>query len=175
MNIIYFGFPALVIAAVVYLIGKSYFANARHRSKRHQQTGYAEPTRIDFVVLEADSAAISTSHSLIENVGVEVFAGGFAPLLGRDARLPSEETFNFTTCENNQREITLQLYRGNADKARDNTFISKVVITGFRPDSKRGEPQVRVTVKAADGQLSIAAIEGQTGDSLRPTMMKGAG
>lgn len=174
MNIIYFGFPALVIVAVVYLVGKARFSNARRRSTSHQQSGYPEPTRIDFVVLEADSPAISTSRSLAESVGVEVSGGAFAPLLKRDARLPSEEAFNFTTYEDNQREITVQFYRGNAEQIRDNTFIAKVVITGFAAGAKRGEPQVRVTVKAADGKLSIAAIDGKTRDSLKPAAMKDA-
>jgi molecular chaperone DnaK (HSP70) len=133
----------------------------RHRS-------VASTPQPQFLSLEADSPAVAQDGVLAENIGISIYEGGFAPLLHRGDSHPAEASFTFSTTEDNQEQITLHFYRGHTEHAAQNTFLGDVRITGY-PLARAQEPLVRVFIRAADGNISVGAINEHTGAPVRAT------
>jgi len=127
----------------------------------------------NFIVLESNSPAISESGSLRESIGIGIHEGGFAKLLERGSEQPAETSFTFSTSEDNQDQITLRFYRGNSPEVANNTFLGEGRITGY-PIAPAEEPLVRVFVRAAEGNLSLAALDDLSGKPVQLTKTKDA-
>jgi molecular chaperone DnaK (HSP70) len=151
----------LVLAALVLAGLVAAFIAMRRRSTATTQ----QP---QFITLEENSAAVAHDGSLGESIGISIVEGDFAPLLNRGASQPAEESFTVSTSEDNQEQITLHFYRGNANRSGDNAFLGDVRITGY-PLAQAQEPLVRVFVRAADGRVSVAAVNERTGAPVQVT------
>ena len=133
----------------------------------------AATPRAQFIALEADSPAVAQDGALAENIGISIYQGDFAPLLHRGDSHPAEASFTFSTTEDDQEQITLHFYRGHTEQAAQNTFLGDVRITGY-PLARAQEPLVRVFIRAADGNISVGAINEHTGAPVRVTRTLGA-
>lgn len=109
------------------------------------------------IEVEARSPAI-VRGSLVESVGIETLGGVFTPLLEVGCALPCEVTNIFSTAADNQTEISVALVRGTKDLAAHNHSLGRFVVTGI-PPAPRGEPQVAITLRAAQESISLAARE----------------
>lgn len=174
MNIIHIGLAAIVIAIVIVIAGRIYLANARRRVTDQPPVAQPQISRIDFVVLEAESPAISGSSSLNESVGIETLGGVFCPLLESGEKLPATTSETLTTSEDNQETVSLRIYRGSDKQTKNNTFIGEARIKGYQR-AARGVPQILVTIKATDGKLSVGAADKNTGATLKPEIVEDPG
>jgi len=112
-------------------------------------------TPIATIVVEAPSPVVK-GDSLGEAIGLETLGAVFTPLLKAGCHIPCEVTETFGTAEDSMTEIAIHLYRGSAQLVTNNHPLGTFAIVGI-PRLPRGVAQVRVTVRAANGQILMRA------------------
>lgn len=102
-------------------------------------------------------------------VGVEVTSGLMFPLIQRGAVLPASATRSFSTSEDNQTSVSVQLYMGDRVRVSDNQQLATFVVSGI-PSQKAGQTSIDVTVEmSASGSLHVHAKAGATSAELEVT------
>merc|ERR1712119_191979 len=89
--------------------------------------------------------------------------------------IPTKQTQSFTTCENNQSVIGIQVYEGERVMTRDNHKLGKFELSGI-PPAPRGVPQIEVTFDIdANGILNVSACDKSTGKQNKITITNDKG
>ncbi|HLL64935.1 MAG TPA: Hsp70 family protein [Micromonosporaceae bacterium] len=97
------------------------------------------------------------------DVGIETKGGTFTPLIDRDTVLPTTHNETFTTAEDNQPTINIDVYRGTSDRLADNQRLGRYELTVPNPGPK-GDPQLSVTFDIdASGAFRLTATDQTTG------------
>lgn len=117
-------------------------------------------------VIEPDSPIVDGSGVLVEDLGLEIIHGDFAPVLKRGSKAPCEATFTFSTFADNQDQIMLTLYRGTGKVVMGNHFLGKYQIVDIPPAPAR-VPFIAMTFRVMDGTISIDAIDTASGRAMR--------
>lgn len=97
-------------------------------------------------------------------LGLETLGGVLTPLIERNASIPCEKSETFTTAEDNQPAVTVQVYQGEGKltSSSGNRFLGKFDLE--IPPARRGEPQIEVTFSLdANGILQVKAKDKGTG------------
>lgn len=90
-------------------------------------------------------------------VGVEVTSGLMFPLIRRGAVLPASATRSFSTSEDNQTSVSVQLFMGDRVRVGDNQRLATFVVSGI-PAQKAGKSTIDVTVDmSVSGSLQVRA------------------
>ena len=116
----------------------------------------AEPT-----IVEGPTPAVSDSGVLTQNFGIETLGGVFTYLIDRGCRVPCSISKTFPTAVDNQTEVKLLLYRGNAKLSKDATALGVYTVIGI-PALPRAEPQVAVTFSVLRDKITVAAVDKKT-------------
>ena len=96
-------------------------------------------------------------------LGVEVKGGMIAPLITRNTQVPAKKTETFTTAENNQPGVEINVLQGERPIANDNKSLGKFKLEGI-PPMRAGQAQIQVTFDIdANGILNVTAKETTTG------------
>jgi molecular chaperone DnaK len=91
------------------------------------------------------------------SLGIETFGGIFTRLIKRNTTIPAGNKQIFSTAVDNQPEVTIRVFQGERELAKDNHFLKQFALSGIRPASK-GVPQIEVTFDIdSNGILSITA------------------
>ncbi|RLN87641.1 hypothetical protein BBJ28_00001115 [Nothophytophthora sp. Chile5] len=89
--------------------------------------------------------------------------GSVSELIHRDTVLPATMTELFTTSEDNQEAVFLQIYEGQRLMAKDNTLVAQLSVAGITPLPK-GDAEIEVTFTVSTkGVLSVTASERKAG------------
>lgn len=97
------------------------------------------------------------------SLGIETSGGVFTPLIKRNSTVPSKKTQTFSTFQDNQASVLVQVFEGERAMARDNNLLGKFQLEGI-PPMPRGIPQIDVTFDIdANGILNVTAAEKSTG------------
>jgi len=92
-------------------------------------------------------------------LGVEVKGGMIAPLITRNTQVPAKKTETFTTAENNQPGVEINVLQGERPIANDNKSLGKFKLEGI-PPMRAGQAQIQVTFDIdANGILNVTAKE----------------
>ena len=91
-------------------------------------------------------------------VGLETLGGVLTPLLHVGCKVPCESKEVFSTAADDQEQISIRLFRGNAALTADATPLGEYRIDGI-PPMPRGQPQIEVRLAAEKGDLVIEAID----------------
>ena len=104
------------------------------------------------------------------SLGVEVKGGLTETLIEKNTTVPAEESKTFTTAQNNQTAVTVNVVQGEREMARDNKSLGQFNLQGI-PPAPAGQPQIEVTFEIdADGILQVSAEEQQSGEEASITI-----
>ncbi|MEF2279723.1 molecular chaperone DnaK [Deinococcus sp. YIM 134068] len=96
-------------------------------------------------------------------MGVEVKGGMIAPMITRNTTVPAKKTEIYTTAENNQPGVEINVLQGERPMAADNKSLGRFKLEGI-PPMPAGRPQIEVTFDIdANGILHVTAREKTSG------------
>ncbi|MEK6947603.1 MAG: molecular chaperone DnaK [Nanoarchaeota archaeon] len=96
-------------------------------------------------------------------LGIETLGGIRTPLIPRNTTIPTKKSQSFSTAEDNQTAVTINVLQGEREMAADNKALGKFDLVGI-PASQRGVPQIEVTFDIdANGIVSVHAKDMGTG------------
>jgi molecular chaperone DnaK len=97
------------------------------------------------------------------SLGIETEGGIFTKLVERNTTIPVEKKQIFTTADDNQAAVTVQVYQGEREMAKDNRLLGQFNLEGI-PPAPRGTPQIEVKFDIdANGILNVSAKDLGTG------------
>ena len=80
-------------------------------------------------------------------------------IIKRNEKFPTEKSQIFSTYQDNQDTVTIQVYQGERKMTKDNTLLGKFDLVGIRKAS-RGVPQIKVSFNLdSNGLLKVEASE----------------
>ena len=108
------------------------------------------------------------------SLGIETKGGIMTKLIDRNTAIPTKRSEVFSTAEDNQPSVLIQVYQGEREFARDNKPLGTFELTGIAP-APRGIPQIEVTFDIdANGIVHVSAKDKGTGKEQSMTITGGS-
>jgi endoplasmic reticulum chaperone BiP len=102
--------------------------------------------------------------------GIETVGGIFTKIIPRDSTIPTKKSQVFSTHQDNQSRVMIEVYEGERAMTKDNHHLGKFELTGI-PPAPRGVPQIEVTFEVdANGILQVTAQDKGTGKAEKITI-----
>merc|ERR1712032_1205776 len=93
------------------------------------------------------------------SLGIEMSGGLMEELIERNSTIPTNKSKDFTTAEDYQDYVDIQVYEGERAKVLDNNYLGKFTLKGL-PKTLRGVPKIKVTFTIdSNGILTIEAMD----------------
>ncbi|WP_411350648.1 molecular chaperone DnaK [Moraxella lincolnii] len=118
---------------------------------------------IQGAVLSGDKTDVLLLDVTPLTLGIETMGGVMTPIIEKNTMIPTKKSQVFSTAEDNQPAVTIQVYQGERKIAAQNKLLGNFNLTDI-PPAPRGMPQIEVTFDInADGIMNISAKDKGTG------------
>ena len=141
---------------------QEFFGKEPHRGVNPDEV-VASGAAIQAGVLTGDVKDVLLLDVTPLSLGIETLGGVFTRLIDRNTTIPTKKSQVFSTADDNQSAVTISVYQGEREMARDNKQLGQFNLEGI-PAAARGIPQIEVTFDIdANGIVKVSAKDKATG------------
>merc|ERR1711957_128253 len=108
-------------------------------------------------------------------LGIETIGGVMSKIINRNTVIPTKKSQSYTTSQDNQPALGIEIYEGERPMTKDNHMLGKFELGGI-PPAPRGQPSIEVTFEIdSNGILNVNAEDKSTGKSEKITITNDKG
>lgn len=153
---------------------EAYFGKAPRKDVNPDEA-VAVGAAIQGSVLSGDTNDVLLLDVTPLSLGIETMGGVMSKLVKKNTTIPTKASQVFSTAEDNQPAVTINVCQGEREFVRDNKVLGQFNLEGIDP-APRGMPQIEVTFDIdANGILKVSAKDKNTGKENKITIKANSG
>jgi molecular chaperone DnaK len=130
---------------------------------------------IQGAVLAGDKTDVLLLDVTPLSLGIETMGGVFTKLIKKNTTIPTKVSQTFSTAEDNQPAVTVNIAQGEREFIKDNKKLGEFNLEGIEP-APRGIPAIEITLDIdANGILKVSAKDKKTGKENKVTIKANSG